>query len=91
MNEADEVKERAIFGERVKMFFESDVGQYVLGQLETELDECTDKLKTVHPWRWRRISQLQSKIAVYQDFKQWMANAIMDGQQAMRILQGEEE
>lgn len=91
MKEIDEIKESAIFGERVKMFLESDVGQYVLGQLESEMEEQIDKLKTVHPWRWRRISQLQAKIEVYENFKFWLANAIIDGQQAMKILQGDEE
>lgn len=91
MSDMREVQETAVFGERVKLFLESDVGQYVIGRLETELDESVEQLKGVHPWRWRKISQIQERIRSFERFKIWMADAIIEGQQAMKILTGEDE
>lgn len=79
----------AVLGKRVEDFLESDIGQYLIGQAETEYEEAMQKLATVSPWRRRRIQELQNDARIAGQFQRWLARAIENGHQAVQLIDEE--
>lgn len=73
----------AMLGQDALEFALSDLGRYLIGRADQEIRLATIALKTVYPWRWRRISFLQNKIAVAERVKSWLLEAIVSGRSAM--------
>ena len=73
----------AMLGEECLEFVRSDVGRYVLGRADQEIKEATALLRTVLPFRWRRISVLQNRIKVAENTKKWLLEQIVSGKMAM--------
>jgi hypothetical protein len=90
MFETDALFESAVFGKVVENFLGSEIGTYLLEKAKSEEQEAVHQLTKVAPWRRRRIQQLQNQIWRAQQFQIWLADAIADGQQATRLLEGEE-
>jgi uncharacterized protein YaaN involved in tellurite resistance len=90
MFETDALFESAVFGKVVENFLGSEIGDYLLAKAKTEEQEAIHQLAKVAPWRRRRIQDLQNQIWRAQQFQIWLADAIADGQQATRLLEGEE-
>lgn len=91
LDENDPIVQSAVFGSQVEQFLNSDIGRYLVQRAEDEAELANDQLKRVLPWRSRKIRELQNRIWVAENFQQWLADAIMDGQQSLRILEGHEE
>jgi hypothetical protein len=85
----DPTLEIAIFGRQVEDFLKSDVGDYLINRAKDEAEEAMDLLKNTHPWRKRRIQQLQNQIKVAESIKGWLGGAVAAGIQATRVLEGE--
>lgn len=85
-----ELFETAVFGKVVENFLSSDIGSYLLERAKEEEQEAVEALARVSPWRRRRIQQLQNQIWRAQQFQVWLADAIVTGQQATNLLEGEE-
>jgi hypothetical protein len=81
----------AVFGKQVEDFLNGDIGAYLVRRAETQAEEAIEALKTVSPWRRRRITQLQARIAAFEGIQQWLADAIVDGRQALNLIEGAEE
>jgi len=77
----------AVFGEQVRNFLETDIGDYLLKQAEYDAREAMDKLKHVSPWRRRKIQELQNDIRVAENFLTWLADALHSGEQAKQQLE----
>lgn len=90
MFETDALFETAIFGKQVENFLTSEIGTYLLNKTKDEEQSATHQLAKVSPWRRRRIQQLQNQIWRAQQFQIWLADAIADGHQATRLLEGEQ-
>lgn len=76
----------AVFGRQVEDFLRSDIGTYLLEQAKREEAEAMELLKRVHPWRRRRIQQLQNQIAVVERVQLWLADAIHSGRAALELI-----
>jgi len=83
----DPVVRTATFGRQVEDFLGSDIGKYLVGRAEQEADEAMEKLKCVAPWRRTRIRDLQAQIWRAESFQRWLGNAIVEGQQALGMLE----
>ena len=81
----------AVFGKVVEDFLVSDVGKSLASYAKDRIEEKTEKLKKIWPLRVFTIMKLQNEIELWEGFQQCLANAIMDGQQAMNVLQGDAE
>jgi hypothetical protein len=90
MFETDALFESAVFGKQVENFLGSEIGDYLLAKAKNEEQEAIHQISKVAPWRRRRIQELQNHIWRAQQFQIWLADAIADGQQATRLLEGEE-
>ena len=56
MSDNAELYAEAMLGQDVESFLASDIGRYLIGRADQESAEAVDKLKTVFPWRRRRIT-----------------------------------
>jgi|APCry1669188910_1035180.scaffolds.fasta_scaffold15724_3 hypothetical protein len=81
----------AVFGESVKLFLESDIGDFLLKRSESEIDAAVQELKTVSPRDVDTITDLQNRIKVAEMFQGWLADAIAAGEQAKIQIAEENE
>ena len=77
----------AIFGKQVENFLNTELGKYLVGRAEAQAERAHEQLARVLPWRRRRIQQLQNEIWLAERFQQWLAEAIMDGEQAVNLIE----
>lgn len=86
----DPMLQQAAFGRQVELFLQSDIGDFLLKRSEEEIAEAVLKLKTVNPWRRRKIQELQNAIKIAEKFQFWLADAIAAGNQAHELLMEEQ-
>lgn len=77
----------AVFGEQIRDFLQTEIGDYLLKQAQHDADEAMNKLKNTSPWRRRRIQELQNDIRVAENFIHWLASAMQAGEQATTQLE----
>jgi hypothetical protein len=80
----------AILGKDVEEWLKSDTGRYMVAGFEEDEKEAMDALAKVHPWRWKRIIQLQERIRMARKFKSLAAEMIVTGKQALQQLESSE-
>ncbi len=80
----------AMFGRDAEEFMNSEIGRYLTGCAEQEIEEAVHQLKHIHPWRTRKIRDIQAQIWRAESFKQWISEAIVRGQQALQQLEVDE-
>lgn len=69
-----------------KKFLESNVGQYIISQAQSEVDEASRKLRAVEPTSVGEIINLQIEARVAERAVLWLAEAIMRGQKTEEQL-----
>ena len=82
-----ELVAEAILGKDAEEFLNSDIGRFLVGRAEEEATYAVFLLKTVHPWRTRRIKELQNKIWRAESFQLWLAEMVIRGNQALQGLE----
>jgi phage tail tape-measure protein len=87
IDERDPIVQTAILGKRVEDFIESDIGLYLIDRADNKLSDALNQLKTVAPWRTRRIRELQNEIWVASSFKIWLQEALSEGIAALNIIE----
>jgi hypothetical protein len=75
--------EQGALGAEAEEFLRSDLGRVVLTQAQNEAREALSKLRTVLPWRRRRIAELQNVIWRAESFEGWLRATMATGQQAL--------
>lgn len=81
----------AILGKDAEEFLKSDIGRYMMGRCEQEIDEAQDLLSRVSPWRRRRITELQNQIYRAKSLKSWLVELVNNGNAAEAVLTEENE
>ena len=82
-----ELYAEGIMGRDAEDFIQGDLGQYLIGCAEQEIKTATDALKKVHPWRTRRIRELQNEIWRAESFQSWLSELVIRGRQAVGIVE----
>lgn len=77
----------AVLGRDAEEFLNTELGRYMLGCCEQEIDEAQDQLSRVHPWRKRRIQELQNKVWRARSVKGWLAEIISNGKAAEAAIE----
>ena len=72
------------FGFEVQAFLESNLGRYLIGRAEEQIEEAVEKLKHVDPENASQIRALQHTIHVAEDIQYWLGEAIQAGLNAQR-------
>lgn len=76
-------------GKDSEEFIESELGRYIIGRVEQDRADAVEKLVSTHPWRRRRIRELQNEIWRCDTFKGWLADCVIRGKQALELLDQE--
>lgn len=76
----------AVLGRDAEEFMGTDIGRYVLGRCEQEIDEAQELLSRVSPWRRRRIQELQNQIYRAKSLKSWLVELVNNGNAAEAVL-----
>lgn len=77
-------------GDQARRWLESDIGQWVLGVAQQEVDAATRDLKEVDPENSAEIRRLQNAIKVAEQGVKWLLEAIQRAHQ-VETLHDEEE
>lgn len=84
---SDDLYAEAILGKDAEDFVTSQIGQYIIGCAEQEAADALNQLKTVYPWRRRKIAELQNKVWRAESMQSWLAELIIKGKQALQQLE----
>jgi hypothetical protein len=79
----------AMLGRDASEFLASDVGRYLLGRCEQEIETAQDALSRVSPWRRNRIRELQNEIWRARSVRGWLIELVDAGKAAEDILEHE--
>jgi len=83
----DDMLETAVFGKSVESFLSSDIGQYLIAHADEQAADALSALKRVAPWRTRKVRDLQGTISLWEGFRGRLAQALADGEQAVKLLE----
>ena len=79
-----------VFGKQVEDFLETDVGRYIVRKANDKAEKAIDALKRISPNDNVGIQILQNEIGLAESIVEWLADAIITGQQAIDHLRSEE-
>jgi hypothetical protein len=77
----------AVLGRDAEEFLNTELGRYMLGRCEQEIQEAQDQLSRVSSWRRRRIQELQNRVWRAKSVKEWLAELISNGKSAEAALE----
>ena len=93
---SNELEADLLIGEDMKAFLNSDVGKYILGCAEQDIQEYRESLQELDPYKYTTLADLQNAIAdisrkaeIAGLVKGYIADAIIRGQQAEHTLNEE--
>lgn len=81
----------AVFGKQVEDFLSSDIGEYLIKKAKDEIDSALEKLKKCDPTDSVRVQSLQNQVKVCESIVGWLGDVVINGQQAMRQIEGKDE
>ena len=77
----------SMLGEDAAEFVKSDLGRYLIGRANQEIEDAVELLKKTASWRRNRIAQLQHNIRVAESAKEWILECIVSGKTALAALE----
>lgn len=87
MDISDPVVQTAVLGKQAEDFLGSDLGKYLIKRAEQEASEAIDGLRAVEFYNGDKIREFQAKLWRAESFQQWLGNAIVEGQEALKMLE----
>jgi hypothetical protein len=76
-----------VLGKDAEEWLNTELGKTVLGLAELEAQEALQELKTVKPWRWLRIRELQNTVWRAESFQSYLSQLIIRGRQAILSME----
>ena len=80
---------RASIGTKTREFLESEVGRYLQGRAQQEIEQAQVDALECNPCTWwgrRKLLKLQNNAGVARNFLRWVVEAIQDGEVAFQEL-----
>ena len=77
---------QAKYGIEVQDFLNTDAGFLIRSLARADAVRYTQMLKTTNPWRRRRVTELQNKIAVAESLLAYLADLLQRGEEAAMLL-----
>lgn len=87
MTDNETLLAEAMLGKDAAEFLATDLGRYLIGCAQAEINEAQELLSNVSPWRRNRIRQLQNQIWRAKSVTRWLAEVISAGRSAEAVLQ----
>lgn len=75
--------EQGALGAEAQDFLDSPLGRVVMTQARMEAMEALSKLRTVYPWRRRKIQELQNAVWRAEAFEGWLRGIVATGRHAL--------
>jgi len=82
--------ERAVFGEQVHHFMNSEIGVYIKNRSNALILEALNELRTCDPENAGKIREHQNSAVIAESVVQWLQDAISDGLKAIQIIDSRE-
>ena len=86
MKPSDPTVEEAVFGKQVQLWLQGDIGSYVLRLAQEQSKAAVEELKAVDPHQPEIIMKIQMRIQVAESIIDWLADAMIRGIQAQKVL-----
>jgi hypothetical protein len=86
MGEINELQSAIAVGFSAEDFLASSLGKFITEKAERERTSAIEALCACDPFDAAAVSRLQSRVAVADAAMQWLADAIIEGQQAQERL-----
>jgi hypothetical protein len=87
----DPLVRTAVFGKVVENFLQSEIGAYLLQRALDQEEAATVALvANAATWSVREIVECQGRIHTASNFRQWLAEAVDAGDQAIKLGQEED-
>jgi len=80
--------ETAVFGKQVEMFWDGQIGQYLLAYTLQEYNDALEEFKKCDPHDSVKIANVQNRMWRAESFRDWLSRAIDAGIQATQVLEG---
>lgn len=82
--------QRAVLGEQVHVFLNTDIGSYMLNRSAAMREDAIAKLRGCDPEDANAVRKFQNEAWLADSVKQWLVDAIQDGLQAINIIDDRE-
>ena len=86
LNERDEMQRLIKLGFSAEDFLSSELGKFVAEKAEAERTSAIEELVSCSPFDSESVSRLQSRVAIADAAMQWLADAIILGQEAQERM-----
>lgn len=77
----------AVLGRDAEEFLRSDIGRYIVGRCQQDIEDAHAGLTSVSPWRRNRIKELQNQAWRAKSVQGWLVELIQQGRQAEQALE----
>jgi hypothetical protein len=81
---------RAVFGEQVHIFMNTDIGKYMIARAKEQRANAYVEFTDCDVNDTAQVQQIQNKIRVAECIEQWLGDAVGDGLRALNILEDRE-
>ena len=82
--------ERAVFGEQVHNFMNTEIGLYIKKRADAEVHSALNELRKCDPENAGKIREHQNSVVIAESVVQWLQDAITDGLKALQIIEDRE-
>lgn len=86
----DELLAEVDLGDQADQFLQGDLGRYLFGCCDQEVEAAVRDLKVVDASNTKAIQDLQNRIWRAESVKAWLVELVLRGQQAIGVIQGEQ-
>lgn len=91
MSAEDELMAEGILGDEAKRFLEGDLGKYMRGCADQDIQEAILDLGAADPQDTKAIRDIQNRIWRARNFSGWLIELVQRGEEALRVYQQQKQ
>ena len=91
MTDEDALSAEAILGDEAKRFLEGDLGRYMRGVADQEVEKAILELEEVDPGDAKKVREIQNRIWRARNFPAWLVELVQRGEEALRVYQQQKQ
>jgi len=91
MTTEDQLIAEAIMGDEAKKFLEGDLGRYMKGVADQEVEEAIIDLQDTDPTDTKKVWEIKNRIWRARNFSTWLLELVQRGEEALRVYQQQKQ
>jgi len=91
MTTEDQLIAEAIMGDEAKKFLEGDLGRYMKGVADQEVEEAIIDLQDTDPTDTKKVWEIKNRIWRARNFSTWLIELVQRGEEALRVYQQQKQ